>query len=116
MTGEGKGFEIAQGRLGPGRIHHCMRLIGMCERTIELMCDRAINRKSFGKRFIQQVHYIYNMGIWPIFFQQTVRATIAECRLEIDQCRLMVLNAAHAIDSIGTKAARKQVLEREQLL
>ena len=56
------------------------------------------------------------MGIWPIFLQQTVRATIAECRLEIDQCRLMVLNAAHAIDSIGTKAARKQVLEREQLL
>ncbi|XP_038047852.1 acyl-CoA dehydrogenase family member 11-like [Patiria miniata] len=94
ILGEGRGFEIAQGRLGPGRIHHCMRAIGLAERAQQMMCDRAIKRKAFGKELAR-------MGV--------VQHQIAECRLEIDQARLLTLKAAHTIDKYGTKKARKQV-------
>ena len=94
LVGEGKGFEIAQGRLGPGRIHHCMRLIGVAERALALMCARAQERTAFGK---------------PIAAQGTVRADIARARLMIDQCRLLCMAAARQIDAGGVKAARHNV-------
>ena len=145
ILGEGRGFEIAQGRLGPGRIHHCMRTIGLAERALEMMTQRSVSRRAFGHRLAWHVSPFLSPSLPPsippslppflsslppslplslspsllpslslslppsLSLQQTVRVAIAESRLEIDQSRLLVLRAAHAIDTLGTKSAKKEV-------
>ncbi|XP_034053336.1 acyl-CoA dehydrogenase family member 11-like [Gymnodraco acuticeps] len=94
LLGEGRGFEIAQGRLGPGRLHHCMRAVGAAEFALELLCRRAASRETFGKKLYQH---------------EVVSHWIAECRLMIDQTRLLTLHAAQALDSLGGRAARRQI-------
>lgn len=94
LLGEGRGFEIAQGRLGPGRIHHCMRLIGLAERSLELMCRRALSRTAFGKTVAQQT---------------VTQERIAEARCKIDMARLLTLKAAWMMDVAGNKVAKNEI-------
>ena len=96
LLGEGRGFEIAQGRLGPGRIHHCMRTVGVAERALELLCKRSTSRVAFGKP-LSELGGNYDI--------------IADCRTEIEMCRLLTLKAAYLMDSLGNKVARSEIAQ-----
>ncbi len=94
LLGEGRGFEIAQGRLGPGRIHHCMRTIGVAERALEKMCERLLTREAFGKK-------IYEHSVWE--------QRVGEARTNLEMCRLLTLKAAYMMDTVGNKVARGEI-------
>ena len=94
VLGEGRGFEISQGRLGPGRIHHCMRIVGQCERLLEQICRRLVSRVAFGKALADQ-------SLW--------QERVAEARTQINMCRLLTQHAAHLMDTVGNKAARSEI-------
>ncbi|WP_366941034.1 acyl-CoA dehydrogenase family protein [Sphingobium sp.] len=96
VLGEGRGFEISQGRLGPGRIHHCMRIIGQCERLLEQLCRRLLTRVAFGKALAGQ-------SLW--------QERIAEARTQINMCRLLTQHAAHLMDTVGNKGARSEIAQ-----
>jgi acyl-CoA dehydrogenase len=96
LLGEGRGFEMAQGRLGPGRLHHCMRVVGLGERALEQLCARAASRVAFGK---------------PLAQHALVAAAVAESRLDLDAARLAVLRAAHVLDVCGAKRARAEIAQ-----
>jgi alkylation response protein AidB-like acyl-CoA dehydrogenase len=94
VLGEGRGFEIAQGRLGPGRIHHCMRTVGIAERALELMCERLLTREAFGKKIAEH-------SVWE--------ERVADARIEIECARLLTLKAAYMMDTVGNKVARSEI-------
>jgi len=94
LLGEGRGFEIAQGRLGPGRIHHCMRIIGVAERALEMMCHRGTERVTWGKALAERDNFMER---------------VANARINIEMCRLLTLKAAHMMDTVGNKEARQEI-------
>ncbi|KAB1283132.1 Acyl-CoA dehydrogenase family member 11 [Camelus dromedarius] len=111
ILGEGRGFEIAQGRLGPGRIHHCMRTVGLAERVLQIMCERAKQRVAFKKQLYSHTPELILSSFFRPFapLQEVVAHWIAESRIAIEEIRLLTLKAAHSIDTLGSAGAKKEI-------